>query len=213
MASLRFLDFSYFRDPLLERSLYFAPFHTFHLTITGIYCLRALFFPLLLFWFSSLISRALCFFAFSLKLHCQSMASSKNNPLSSSHGAGSSWPHDSLTRPEGAAVNPTTKGESALRSIFKGHRWSLTVSRLELDSARDSFNILDSVALGLPDQHRGVVEMRGMVVPVALYMVMLVMGLRLPFVRLVCDVLHVFGLAPTQLVPNAWQILMACYVL
>lgn len=121
------------------------------------------------------------------------MAFSKGNPMSSSRGVGSSLPRNSLTRSKGATTNPTME-EASARLIFEGHRWSSTIAHCELDTAGDSFNIPNLVALGLPDQHCGAIDVRGMIVSVVFNMTIFVMGLHLPFVRIVRDVLDVLGL-------------------
>lgn len=133
------------------------------------------------------------------------MASPKSSRLSSSRGDRSSRPRDPSPRFKEVVTS--------LRSTLEGHRWVTSTTRRELDSMRYCYGISDSVVLGLPEQHRGAIDMRGLAVSVALYLAMFSMGLCLPFCRPVCDVLDFLGLIPSQLVPNAWQILMACCVL
>lgn len=38
-------------------------------------------------------------------------------------------------------------------------------------------------------------------------------GLRLPFYLPLCNVLNMVGVAPTQLIPKAWRILVGCCVI
>lgn len=56
----------------------------------------------------------------------------------------------------------------------------------------------------------GVIDSEGYVYKVALFPLMFLDGLRLPFYRLVQDVLDMAGMASAQLHPNAWRILVGC---
>lgn len=107
------------------------------------------------------------------------MASLKSSRPSSYRGDKSSLPHDPLHSGELNASH---------RSTFKGHRWVVAITYHELDlvdSVRDCYEILDSIFLGLPKQCCWAINMRGLVVSMALYLAMLSMGfvLLLTYVR------------------------------
>lgn len=96
--------------------------------------------------------------------------------------------------------------------VFDGNQWLAMTSRADLGQVRSRHRILDSVSLELPESLRGVVDSENFAAQVELYSLMFFMGLRLPLCHPVCDVLEFLGFVPSQLVPNAWRILMACCI-
>ncbi|KAF5464235.1 hypothetical protein F2P56_014327 [Juglans regia] len=66
--------------------------------------------------------------------------------------------------------------------------------------------------MDLPGTRLGVVDSEDFVERVALYTRMFLMGLRLSFCCPIRDVLDFLGLGHSQLFPNAWKILLSCFV-
>lgn len=183
------------------------------LIVTGTYSFLTLYFPFFLFLFSSSFSRALCcpciiFLNFPANLWLPLRAILRP-PLVGLD------PHDPtipLFILKGPLLALTGKRKMLLALFFRVIDGPQLFFRRELDTARDNFNIMDSVTLGLLNNRREAVDARGMVVSISLYMAMFVMGSRLPLLLPVHDVSGVLGLALAQLVPNACTIVMACCI-
>jgi hypothetical protein len=81
----------------------------------------------------------------------------------------------------------------------------------DLTFLRARFQVPDSVALRVPTaEERACTARPG---EVCLYFHSFEAGLRLPFPQIVREVLNYFSIAPSQLVPNAWRLLIGCAAL
>lgn len=130
------------------------------------------------------------------------MASLKDS-CSNAHEVRSSQPRNSPN---------SLRGTDSPRSPnFDGNQWSATTSRANLDLVRGWYRVPNSMTLNLSESSCGVVDSEGLATQVALYSLMFFIGLCLTYCHPVCNVLHFLGLAHSQLVPNDWRILIACY--
>lgn len=84
----------------------------------------------------------------------------------------------------------------------------LTFTAEKLEEVRERYQIPAKIELKLPTSKERPSDARPM--EFALYEEVLKGGLRLPLPQIVVDVLNRLGVAPGQLMPNAWKILMAC---
>lgn len=92
------------------------------------------------------------------------------------------------------------KGSSNPRSLyFIGQRLESSISADDLRALRRMYNIPKLVVLKVPRRRIAAMDFDGMDSWVALYLLMFVIGLRLPFCRPIHDVLNFLGLAPAQL--------------
>lgn len=66
------------------------------------------------------------------------------------------------------------------------------------------------IVFEVPQLDEGVVDPEGFTYKVALFPSMFSDGFLLPFCLLVCDVQDMTGVAPTQLLSNAWRLLVGC---
>lgn len=105
-------------------------------------------------------------------------------------------------------VKPTTREKS---TFFKGQNWESIAFTVDLRVLRGTFCIPHSVALEAPGHHAAVVDDASLATKVALFLLMFATGLRLTFCHLIRNVLDYLNLAPVQLHPNAWQLLVASY--
>lgn len=96
---------------------------------------------------------------------------------------------------------------------FVGFWWCSAVTSKELESLRKPFHISSGVVLKVPPSTKGVVDSEGFASKVPVFPTMFFKGLKVPFYSPVHKVLDRLELAPAQLIPKAWRILVACYIL
>lgn len=82
------------------------------------------------------------------------------------------------------------------------------ITGVELEAIRKKYQILEEVELLLPTSTERPSDARPG--EFSLYEKALKGGLRLPLLQVVVDVLNRLEVAPRQLRPNAWKILLAC---
>lgn len=122
----------------------------------------------------------------------------------------------SLVCSEETSKNLEGVGQSSVnkRSLFfKGQNWKSTASPVDLDALRVNFNIPNFVVLEVPGPQVAAVYSDGMAAKVVLFPLMFVNGLQLLFCHPICYVLDHLRLAPTQLYPNAWWLLITSWVI
>lgn len=79
----------------------------------------------------------------------------------------------------------------------------------KLESLMMEYKVPCIVDLVVLSPYEGAVDSKGF----ALYLAMFSSGLRLSFCHPVHDVLDFMGVAPTQLHPNAWRVVVCCCVI
>lgn len=93
---------------------------------------------------------------------------------------------------------------------FEGSVWRLSMVPSDLEALRWAFDILERTVLDIPRLDEGVVDPEGIAYKMALFPSIFLYDLQLPFCLLVCDVMDMVGVAPAQLLPNSWRILVGC---
>lgn len=112
----------------------------------------------------------------------------------------SKWPHKNLSNSQVLSTVP--------RLVRRSQATQVAFGILAL-----TYHILDTVVLEVPRLREMAISADGSAMHVALFPSMFSYGIGLPFPCLVRKVLYHLGLAPAQLHPNSWQILICCCIL
>lgn len=142
---------------------------------------------------------------FDLSIHM----ASKNSSRSTSKSSTSTKSPGSLWTPK--VLDPSKAYTESQR--FDGFSWWLVATPGKLESLMLNFKVLGIIEFEVPSSNEGIIDSEGYASKVALYHSMFSSSLRLPFCHPVCDVLDFLCLAPTQLLPNGWRILISCCVI
>jgi hypothetical protein len=97
-----------------------------------------------------------------------------------------------------------TRGDAAA----DGTQWVSLIEESALETIRDCFRIPESVVMRIPASGEGEVASAGSN-EVCLTVQILDAGLKFPILCLVCEVLEHLSLAPAQLQPNGWRMIIA----
>jgi hypothetical protein len=104
---------------------------------------------------------------------------------------------------------PPPRGQS---KTFEANRWRSTLMDQQLERIRRAYHSPSSIILRAPEPDERV-SVFTVWDEVALHEESLKAGLRFPIPHEVREVLAYLSLAPSQLMPNGWRILLACSVL
>jgi hypothetical protein len=103
------------------------------------------------------------------------------------------------------------KKSSRLGASGAPSTWRSSLKPEDAERLRKTYEIPDDVNIRIPGPNEGI---HGNVLEneVCIFEQALMAGLHLPFSLVVREILHILGMAPTQLKPNAWRNVMACCV-
>lgn len=101
----------------------------------------------------------------------------------------------------------------ARRMYFVGQSWESSLSVADLQALRRAYDIPELAVMEILGHRIATVDSDGMASWVALYPLMFANGLQLLFCRHIHDILNFLGLAPAQLHPNAWRLLVVSCVI
>jgi hypothetical protein len=90
--------------------------------------------------------------------------------------------------------------------------WRTKTTRADESQLREKYSIPTSVQLRFGSENEGAM-VRSDEHEICLYEDMFEIGFRLPFPKIVRELLHYLQIAPHQLAPNAWRTLFACIIL
>jgi hypothetical protein len=90
--------------------------------------------------------------------------------------------------------------------------WRTKTTRADESQLREKYSIPTSVQLRFGSENEGAM-VRSDEHEVCLYEDMFEIGFRLPFPKIIRELLHYLQVAPHQLAPNAWRTLFACIIL
>jgi hypothetical protein len=90
--------------------------------------------------------------------------------------------------------------------------WRTKTTRADESQLREKYSIPTSVQLRFGSENEGAM-VRSDEHEVCLYEDMFEIGFRLPFPKIIRELLHYLQIAPHQLAPNAWRTLFACIIL